>query len=137
MGGTPQPAGKDQKLSREFEGGALISAEGAVPSSVDSITNNRLTGNSDCPPIQLLPATDSKIILKTRAASIIQRKTGRGAGQSPAVQSRRTATCSFTPTALTDSILPYTLNDSHIAAFIKFFQTLDRWDEEAHGPQVM
>jgi hypothetical protein len=28
----PLPAGKDEKLSREFEGGALISAEGAVPS---------------------------------------------------------------------------------------------------------
>jgi hypothetical protein len=28
----PLPAGKEEKLSREFEGGALISAEGAVSS---------------------------------------------------------------------------------------------------------
>jgi hypothetical protein len=40
-GEIPQPAGKDQKLSREFEGRALISAEGAVPSSLDLIENNR------------------------------------------------------------------------------------------------
>ena len=42
------PAGKDEKLSREFEGGALISAEGAVPSSLDSITNNRHEGELNC-----------------------------------------------------------------------------------------
>ena len=42
------PAGKDEKLLREFEGGALISAEGAVPSLLDSITNNRHTGPPDC-----------------------------------------------------------------------------------------
>jgi hypothetical protein len=37
-------AGKDQKLSREFEGRALIGAEGAVLSSLDKKTNNRNTG---------------------------------------------------------------------------------------------
>jgi hypothetical protein len=42
------PAGKDEKPSREFEGGALISAEGAVPSLLDSITNNRHTDPPDC-----------------------------------------------------------------------------------------
>src|SRR5271157_1835143 len=42
------PAGKDQKPFREFEGGALISAEGAVPSLLDSITNNRHTDQPDC-----------------------------------------------------------------------------------------
>jgi len=36
-------AGKDQKLSWEFEGEALIGAEGAVPSSLDKETNNRNT----------------------------------------------------------------------------------------------
>jgi len=41
------PAGKDEKLLREFEGGALISAEGAVPSLLDSITNNRHTERPD------------------------------------------------------------------------------------------
>ena len=35
------PAGKDQKPFREFEGGVLISAEGAVPSSLDSVQINR------------------------------------------------------------------------------------------------
>jgi len=37
------PAGKDEKLSRECEGGALIGREAPVPSSLDSITNNRHT----------------------------------------------------------------------------------------------
>ncbi len=37
------PAGKDEKLPREFEGGALIGREAPVPSSLDSITNNRHT----------------------------------------------------------------------------------------------
>lgn len=37
----PLPAGKDKKLSREFEGRTLIGAAGAVPSLLDSITNNR------------------------------------------------------------------------------------------------
>ncbi len=44
---TSLPAGKDEKLPREFEGGALISAEGAVPPLLDSITNNRHTA-PDC-----------------------------------------------------------------------------------------
>jgi hypothetical protein len=42
------PAGKDQKPFREFEGGALISAEGAVSSLLDPITNNRHTEQPDC-----------------------------------------------------------------------------------------
>lgn len=37
------PAGKDEKLSREFEGGALIGREAPVPSLLDSLTNNRHT----------------------------------------------------------------------------------------------
>ncbi len=37
------PAGKDEKLSREFEGGALIGREATVSSLLDSITNNRHT----------------------------------------------------------------------------------------------
>jgi hypothetical protein len=35
------PAGKDEKLPREFEGGALIGREAHVPSLLDSLTNNR------------------------------------------------------------------------------------------------
>ena len=34
-------AGKDKKLSREFEGSALIGREAPVPSLLDSLTNNR------------------------------------------------------------------------------------------------
>lgn len=37
------PAGKDEKLPREFEGGALIGREAPVPSLLDSLTNNRHT----------------------------------------------------------------------------------------------
>lgn len=39
----PSPAGKDEKLSPEFEGRALNSAAGTVPSSLDSLENNRNT----------------------------------------------------------------------------------------------
>ena len=38
------PAGKDEKPSREFEGGALIGREAPVPSLLDPITNNRHNG---------------------------------------------------------------------------------------------
>jgi len=41
------PAGKDQKPSREFEAGGLIARAARVPSSLDSITNNRHTGTPD------------------------------------------------------------------------------------------
>jgi hypothetical protein len=42
------PAGKDQKPSRELEGGALISAEGAVPPLLGLITaGNRRTRHLD------------------------------------------------------------------------------------------
>src|SRR5580658_7821782 len=46
-GVEPLPAGKDQKLSQEFEDGVLIGREAPVPSSLDSITNNRHTGAPD------------------------------------------------------------------------------------------
>lgn len=42
-GFQPSPAGKDEKLPREFEGGALIGREAPVPSLLDSVTNNRHT----------------------------------------------------------------------------------------------
>jgi len=42
------PAGKDQKPPREFEGGALISAEGAVPPLLGPITTrNQRTRHLD------------------------------------------------------------------------------------------
>ena len=89
------------------------------------------------PPYQFLPATDSLDASRSREAGSSQRKTGRGAGKSPAIQSRREAPDSFTSPAQFESDLPYALEDSHIEAIIEFFQTLDRWDREAHESQVM
>ena len=67
-------------------------------------------------------------LAKPRLAGIAQRKTGRGAGQSPAVHSRRAAPGSFTPLVQSPPIEPYALDDSQITALIQFFETLDRWD---------
>lgn len=66
-----------------------------------------------------------------------QSKTGRGSGQSPANQAQREALASFTPNAQSNSFPSYVLDDSQITSLIQFFQTLDRWDKEAHGPHVM
>ncbi len=85
------------------------------------------------PPLQFLPATSSKNDSRLRAAGNTQRKTGRGAGQSPAVQFRRAARVSFTQSTQTDSDLPYALEDSHIEILIQFFETLDLWDREARA----
>jgi hypothetical protein len=79
------------------------------------------------------PVIDSQDDYRPRAAGLFQRKTGRGAGQSPAIQSRRAAPCSFTSPAQSASVLPYPLEDSHIAALIEFFEMLDRWDQELHS----
>src|ERR1019366_4084677 len=79
---------------------------------------------------------DPKSDSTTCEAEGSQRKTGQGAGQSPAERSRRAALGSFTPSTESDLVLPYDLNDSQITALIEFFQILDRWDREAHGPQV-
>jgi len=59
------------------------------------------------PPVQHLPATGSKDEPRPREAGGAQRKTGRGAGQTPAIQSRRVALGSFTPSVQSDSELPY------------------------------
>jgi hypothetical protein len=89
------------------------------------------------PPFQFLPSTDSVVVFPSREAGDTQRKTGRGPGQSPAIQSQCEALGSFTPSGESDPALPDTLDDSQITSLIQFFQTLDRWDKEAHGPQVM
>ena len=89
------------------------------------------------PPIQIPPVSDSKGNSRPREAGGSQRKTGRGAGWNPAIQSRRAAPGSFTPMAESDSALSYTPDDPQITALIQFFETLDRWDKEAHGPQIM
>ena len=88
------------------------------------------------PSFQSNPGTDSKVDYRPRAAGGTQRKTGRGAGQNPAILSQRAALGSFTLSAESDLDLSYDLNDSQITALIEFFQILDRWDREAHGPQV-
>ncbi len=61
-----------------------------------------------------------------------QRKTGRGAGQSPAIQSRRQAPGSFTGTIQSSPCLPYSPDDSQISSLIQFFETLNRWERELH-----
>jgi len=66
-----------------------------------------------------------------------EEKLFRGPGQSPAIRSRREAPGSFTPSPESGAVLPYALDDCQITALLQFFATLDRWDREAHGPQVM
>ena len=89
------------------------------------------------PPIYFPPATAPKVIPTAREAGGTQSKTGRGAGQSPAIQAQREALGSFTTSSQSNSFSSGALDDSQIAVLIQFFQTLDRWDKEAHGPQVM
>jgi hypothetical protein len=62
-----------------------------------------------------------------------EEKLFRGAGQSPAIQSRRAAPVSFSRSAPISPDSPPALDDSQITAVIEFFQILDRWDREAHG----
>jgi hypothetical protein len=89
------------------------------------------------PPVQIPPAADRQFGSTSREAGISQRKTVRGAGQSPAVQTQREALGSLTPSTQSESALPYALDDAQITILIQFFQTLDRWDKEAHGIQTM
>ena len=89
------------------------------------------------PPIQFPSAIDPKVVPTAREAGGTQSKTGRGSGQSPANQAQREALGSFTLPTQTVSFPSYNLDDSQITTLIQFFQTLDRWDKEAHGPQVM
>jgi hypothetical protein len=67
---------------------------------------------------------------RPREAGPFQPKTGRGAGRSPALHSRREAPRSFTGSEFGHATEPSTIDDSQIAALIRFFQTLDRWDRE-------
>ena len=101
-----------------------------LPSTVGRKTTAR-------PPTHSFPVPAGDIQPDTREAAGSQHKNGRGSGQSPASRARRTAPGSFTPLEQPDAILPCTLNDSQITELIQFFETLDRWDREAHGPQGM
>ena len=84
------------------------------------------------PPIQFPPIAVPDDDSRPREAAGTQRKTGRRAGQSPAIQSRREAPCSFTGTIQSRPSLPYSLDDPQISSLIRFFETLDRWDREVH-----
>ena len=68
--------------------------------------------------------------LSPREAGLTQRKTGRGAGQSPAVLTQREALASINDFTDSDPILGCSLDNSQIRELIQFFQTLDRWDRE-------
>jgi hypothetical protein len=87
------------------------------------------------PPKPAHSFTSSETDLTPREAGHAQPKTGRGVGQSPAIQSRRAAPASdvvssdprLTPLAY--------LDDIQIAQLLEFVRILDRWDREAHGIQ--
>jgi hypothetical protein len=105
-------AGKDEKLSREFEGRALIGREAPVPSLQVS---ESLIGQI-APPAPLAPS---------------------GAGPVPIGSPllvhppRHHRAMSSDPggTPLSD------LDDSQIAQLLEYVRILDRWDREAHGNQ--
>jgi hypothetical protein len=82
------------------------------------------------PPCDFPPPPDSKIDFRSLPGMGSQRKTGRGAGQSPDIQSRREAPRSFRRSDQAALTLPHSLDDSEVASLIRFFETLDRWDRE-------
>jgi hypothetical protein len=77
-----------------------------------------------------------------RAAGLrSQPKTGRGAGQSPVIETQRGALdrqANFTPSEqVKHSEDPLTLDETSTRALLEFFLTLDRWDREANHASVM
>jgi hypothetical protein len=75
-------------------------------------------------------ATVSRDSIQPRVAGSTQRIASRNAEQSPAVLSRCEAPVSYSPSAGAGSYITSTLDDSDIAAFIEFFEILNRWDRE-------
>ena len=78
--------------------------------------------------------------LQSREAGLpSQRKTGQGAGQSPAIEPQREALgSSRTPSVereavALDAVGPDLLDQDSIQQLISFFEMLDRWDREAHA----
>ena len=59
-----------------------------------------------------------------------QPKTGRGAGQSPAIAEQREAL--YPENQHSDAPLAGVLDEHHIQALVEFFTILDRWDREAY-----
>jgi len=67
----------------------------------------------------------------SRAAGLrSQPKTGRGAGQSPAIADEREVL--YPENQHSDAPLARMLDEHHIQALVEFFTILDRWDREAH-----
>jgi len=79
--------------------------------------------------------TSSETDLTPREAGLAQPKTGRGAGQSPAIRSRRAAPVSDVVSADPRLTPLADLDDFQIAQLLEFVRILDRWDREAHGNQ--
>jgi len=84
------------------------------------------------PPALLNPDVELAVAFESRAAGLSQPKTGRGAGQSPAIQSQRAALSTTSESAGREAFAHDLLDDSSIASVIEFFKLLDRWDREAH-----
>jgi hypothetical protein len=85
------------------------------------------------PSFQFPAVTNSKDHSEARAAGLTQRKTGRSARQSLAVQFQRAALGSIVLSPALTAAPSYPLDDSEIAMLIQFFETLDRWDREARS----
>ena len=79
------------------------------------------------------------IALESRAAGLpYQPKTGRGAGETPAIELQREAldTSKTIGTSEAQALTARnadSLSDDDIQQIIEFFKILDRWDREAHG----
>ena len=82
------------------------------------------------PPALLNP--ELAVAFESRAAGLSQPKTGRGAGQRPAVETQRAALSTTSESAGREAFAHDLLDDSSIASVIEFFKLLDRWDREAH-----
>ena len=83
------------------------------------------------PPISVLSFPDPQPELPLREAEPSQPKTGRGAGQSPAVFRREAPGKSDPELSLSNR------SESELAPLIQFIKILDRWDREAHGSEPM
>ena len=72
------------------------------------------------PPVLLNP--DSGVeLFESREAGLSQPKTGRGAGQSPAILRER------------EALTLESLDEESVRQIISFFELLDCWDREAHA----
>jgi len=84
-----------------------------------------------CPPLSVLSFSPPHPEVPLREVGLSQSKTGRGAGQSPAVLRREAPEFNCTDLFLSDR------SESELAPLIEFIKILDRWDREAHGSEPM